>query len=97
MLTVNSLCPQGLLEETFETLRSYVINHQAPGSFLTNILSDSLMEAVLSANPDSRFEIPALCEYIFHHCPGDCWGSPQAVEGWINTPNTNYQRLRLVE
>jgi len=97
MLTANSLCPQGLLEETFEALRGYVINHRAPGFLLTTVLSNNLMEAVLSANPDARFEIPALCEYIFHHCPGDCWGSPQAVERWISVPNTNRQRLRLVE
>lgn len=97
MLTVNSMCPQGLLVDTFEALRRYVVNHRAPGVFLTAVLSNNLIEAVLSANSESRFMIPQLCEYIFHHCPGNCWGDPEAVEEWISVPNTNHQLLRLVE
>lgn len=96
MLSVNSQCPQGLPEETFEALRNYVVNHRAPGGFLTAVLSNDLMEAVLRSNPDSRFAIPKLCEYIYDHCPGDCWGSAEAVEKWISVPNTNHQRLRIV-
>jgi len=96
MLSVNSKCPQGISLETFEALKNYAVNHRAPGGFLTAILSNDLMEAVLMANLDDRFSIPQICEYIFHHCPGNCWGTPEAVEKWISAPNRNRQVLRLV-
>ena len=97
MLSIYSQCPQGIESETYEALKDYVLNHRDPGGFLTAVFSNDLMEAVLRGNPDSRFALPQICEYIFHHCPGECWGDSEAVEKWISVPNANHQRLRLVE
>jgi hypothetical protein len=83
-------------QETFDALQNYVLNHRAPGSFLTALLSNDLMETVLRAGLDSRHSIPLIFEYIFHHCPGACWGSPEAVTRWISVPNANRQTLHLV-
>ena len=97
MLSVYSQCPQGIELETFEALKDYVLNHRAPGGFLTAVFSNNLMEAVFRANLDARFALPQICEYIFNHCPSACRGSREAVEAWVSVPNTNHQRLRLVE
>ena len=96
MLSIYSQCPQGIELETFEALKNYVLNHRAPGGFLTAVFSNDLMEAVLMAGPDSRFALSQICEYIFHHCPSACRGSAEAVEAWASVPNKNQQALYLV-
>lgn len=85
MLTDNA----GIPFETFHSLREYVINHRAPGGFLTAVLSNSLMDAVLRANCECLEALPEICNYIYTELPGDCWGSSEAVENWISVPNTN--------
>jgi len=96
MLTANSQCPQGIPQETFKALQNYVVNHRAPGGFLAALLSNNLMETVLMSNLDNRQSIPLIFEYVLHHCPGNCWGSPEAVEKWVSVPNRNKFALHLV-
>lgn len=85
-----------LPSETFEALRNYVENHRAPGGFLRAVLSNDLMEAVAQANCESLDALPEICGYVFSELPGDCWGSPEAVEAWVSVPNGNRHPLHLV-
>ena len=96
MLTANSQCPQGFPQETFEALRNYVMNHRDPGGFLTAVLSNDLMETVLRSSLDCRHSIPQIFEYIFRHCPGNCWGNAEAVKAWVSVPNQNRQHLSIL-
>lgn len=66
-----------------DAMDRYVNDHIPPGGFLTAVLSNDLKMAVAQADVFNRKMIPEIVEYCYNEIPSSCWGSPEAVEAWI--------------
>lgn len=59
-------------------------NHGVPvGGFLSAVLANDLMLAVGRADDTNVRILKEICEYVFNFLPRQCYGSREAVEGWI--------------
>lgn len=69
---------------TREALEYYVNEGLRPGNFLYAVLCNDLREAVAYADPYNYRNIGDIVNYIYHHLPSECWGSPKKVQAWLN-------------
>lgn len=63
-------------------LLSYIEDRQPTGDFLRSLLSDSLFECVLRADPVTVRHIPTVVRWVFNFAPAACWGSSAKVSAW---------------
>lgn len=63
-------------------LERYLNHGIMPGSFLTAVLENKLMESYRAADDDSLRQIPSLIKYLYNHFPMAAWGSPERVAAW---------------
>lgn len=54
-----------------------------PGHFLTAVLENNMMEAMGRADEMSRAGLYSICQYLYNHAPGSCYGSPERVQRWM--------------
>jgi hypothetical protein len=52
------------------------------GAFVSAVLRNDLRTAVATAEPASLAALGEIVRYVYHHCPGICWGSTRAVSEW---------------
>ncbi len=69
--------------ECREALIRYIEHGIKPGSFLTAILCNDLLSAVGHADSVNKSRIPEYVKYLFNEVPGNCWGSPEAMQTWM--------------
>jgi hypothetical protein len=79
-------------------LSRYVEHHMPTGGFLRAVLSNDLFRAFALADEGNRIELFNICNYIYNEIPGNCWGSPEKVNRWIEigrpSGETNLEQLR---
>ena len=68
----------------FNGLIAYVEDGIPTGHFLHAVLCNDLFEAMGRADMDSRVVLHEICEYVWNHLPGNCWGSAAKVTAWID-------------
>lgn len=73
-----------LPEGCHEGLIRYVVYGICPGNFLTAVLSNDLKEAFARADQDNKAAMAAWVGFLYNHCPGSCWGSPEKMKSWID-------------
>lgn len=67
----------------------------ATGSFLRAVLENNLIDAVKRADETSLASLRSLVFTIDEHLPQAAYGSPAAVEAWLNmTPEQRLPHLR---
>jgi hypothetical protein len=71
------------LKEAVSKIDAYKKSKLAPGGFLTAILQNDLMNAILRADNDSRKIIVEITEYCWETLPHNSWGSPEKVEEYL--------------
>ena len=64
-------------------LTRYLLNGIPPGSFLTAVLSNDLMEALGHADYENQTALPAYGTFLYNYAPRNCKGSPEAVREWL--------------
>ena len=64
-------------------LKRYIDNGIPPGSFLTAVLSNDLMEAFGCADYINRHRLFDIVSFLYGSAPAGCWGSPERVASWI--------------
>ncbi len=69
--------------ELVESLRRYVEKRVPTGGFLRAVLSNDLTGAMMRADSVNRFRMYEIVMYIFNELPGKSWGSPEAVDKWL--------------
>lgn len=74
------------LNQSYQKLDTYKKSKLSPGSFLTAILENDLIGAVLKADNDSKKIIPEITKYCWDNFPHNIWGSPEAVETHLSDP-----------
>jgi len=59
------------------------INHGIlPGSFLTAVLENNLMEAVGRADSTNSMRLKDYAQFLYNGAPADCHGSKEKVAAW---------------
>jgi hypothetical protein len=69
-------------EHLREGLRRYVETGGGVGNFLTSMIENDLIEAVLKADENSLAGIRDLCIWLYNEAPQQCWGSKQKRLDW---------------
>jgi len=67
----------------------YVEKGYLPGGFLTGVLRNDLMLAVLRADQQSLKALPEIMRYIWNHIPAACWGSEKKMSEWLDKKQDN--------
>jgi len=62
----------------------YIEHGILPGSFLTAVLENNLIEAVGRADSVNVHELPAYVGYLYNEAPADCYGSKELVSAWVS-------------
>jgi len=66
-----------------EALDAYAQHKRPVGGFLTALLENNLMEAVVRADHANRLALPSYAAYIRNEMPHNCHGSPAIVAAWL--------------
>lgn len=67
-----------------EGLERYVEHHIKPGRFLRAVLENDFMLAVGYADTINRECFAQWAETLRWELPGESWGSPEKVQGWLD-------------
>jgi hypothetical protein len=66
-----------------ESFRHYIEQGVPPGSFMSALLSNDLRETFGRADEINCREIRHYVTWLYNQAPHQCWGSPEAVEAWV--------------
>jgi len=65
------------------SMRRYIENGIAPGSFLMAVLANDLRRAVECADATNTQRLPDYVRFLYSCAPINCWGGPAEVAAWI--------------
>lgn len=65
-------------------IRDYLERGILPGSFLTAVFSNNLVEAASCADEINLRNLPAYAAYLQSKMPIGSWGSTEKVYGWAD-------------
>lgn len=66
----------------YSSLRSYIDRGVPVGHFLTELLSNRLVQAFGRADDSNREVMFQYAQFLYNEAPRRCWGSPEAVRIW---------------
>lgn len=64
-------------------IRRYIDQGIVPGEFLCAVIQNDLRETVGRADEENMGNLPAYVAYFYNEAPSLCWGSPKAMQEWI--------------
>jgi len=70
-------------EDLYGALERYLNNGIMPGSFLTAVLENNLMEAFGRADHMNEANMKNIVGYIYNHLPSNAWGSKERVQDYL--------------
>ena len=73
----------GIPERMRSGITLYINNGIRPGRFLTAVICNNLKEAVMYADDENIRNLPAYVNFFYNHTPGDCWGSEEKMQIWL--------------
>ena len=62
--------------------RRYVEEGVGLGRFGEAVFCNCLVEAFGAADEINRVRMFDIVKWVYNEAPGECWGSPEAVEAW---------------
>jgi hypothetical protein len=74
-------------EYMHEALYRYFSKRIRTGDFLFAVLGNDLLGAVRNADDENMWLLPVYTAWLYNRAPGDGWGSPGAVERWLDREN----------
>ena len=63
-------------------MRLYVEFGIMPGSFLTAVLENNLVEAFACADEENIHRMFDYASFLYNEMPRNAWGSPKTVQDW---------------
>lgn len=69
-------------------LRRYTEKHEPVGDFLTAVICNDLREACGHADDTNLHNLPAFIAYLYNEALGNCWGSRERMQAWLDGPST---------
>ena len=79
---IAALAPQA--EHLAGGLERYFNHRIRTGGFLEAVLKNDLHEAFARASPESVRALPAVVAWLHEFAPRPAFGSPEAVEAWLD-------------
>jgi len=76
-------------EHTKYQIDQYVKNYIPPGGFVTAVLSNNLIDTISKADDINLHCLRDITLYVYNNIPSICWGSPEIVKLWLETPQRN--------
>lgn len=70
-----------------DSIRRYVQDRIPPGGFLTAVLENDFVGALLHADPTNRKLLHDYAMFINWEIPTDCWGSKEIVRNYLKEEN----------
>ncbi len=68
----------------------YLVAGRRPGDFLQAVIRNDLREAVCRADDENQTLLLAWVHLLYMHAPTGSWGSPAALEEWIERRGACY-------
>lgn len=68
-----------------DAMRRYVEHGIQPGSFLTAVLSNDLIDAMRRADDVNLHALPAYGRFLINEAPCGCFGSPETFQAWCKS------------
>lgn len=65
-----------------------------PGGFLNSVLENNLRDSIARCDSQNVKKIAKIVRFIYHNCPGNCWGNQNSVKTWAEMDDE--VRLSLV-
>ena len=87
----------GVPEFTMDRLKMYIEKKRAPGGFLTAVLENKLHESLAKADSGNLKAIKEIASWIYWHAPGNCWGSPEEVDEWLDGGENNCSQCLVAQ
>lgn len=72
----------GLPEIYREGIRLYIEEGILPGSFLTAVLRNDLMESLARCSGPME-DVKTVVRWLYNEAPSTCWGSERSVKEWV--------------
>lgn len=72
-------------EDWFGALERYLNMGIMPGSFMTAVLENNLVEAFSRADIMNSANLKNIIGYVYNHLPSNSWGSPQRVHDYLES------------
>lgn len=72
-------------EDLYGALERYLNHGIMPGSFLTAVLENNLMEAFGRADISNSSNMKNIVGYIYNHLPSNSWGSAEKVKSYLKS------------
>ena len=70
--------------QMMDAINRYIENRLYPGSFLAAVICNDLVGACQCADDENLVNLPAFTSYFYNEAPGNCWGSAEIMDAWIN-------------
>lgn len=70
-------------DDLYGALERYLNHGIMPGSFLTAVLENNLMESFGRADMSNSANLKNIVGYIYHHLPSNSWGSREKVSEYL--------------
>ncbi len=74
----------GVPDHMIDAFEFYVFHRIEPGSFLTAVLENNLMEAIGRADHINIMHLKEIASFVYNCIPASCHGSPQKVSNWLH-------------
>jgi len=66
-------------------VKLYLEKGIAPGRFMTAVICNDLKNAFGQADKINRERLFDIVTFFYNYVPGNAWGSPEKMKGWIAT------------
>lgn len=73
----------GIPEHMRTGVALYIVHGTPPGSFLTAVLSNDLMEAMGRADDVNLRSLPAYGRFLYNEAPSACFRSAECMKTWV--------------
>lgn len=83
-----------LPEHMRDSMKRWIQFGISPGSFGLAILRNNLTESFLMADAINRQRMVDWVKFLVYHMPAGAWGSPDAVDCWIDNGGLNGNRKK---
>lgn len=72
-------------DDWYGALERYLNQGIMPGSFMTAVLENNLMEAFGRANHMNEANMKNIVGYVYNHIPSNAWGSVERVRDYVKS------------
>lgn len=72
-------------DDLYGALERYLNHGIMPGSFMTAVLENNLMEAFGRADICNEANMKNIVGYMYNNIPSNTWGSPERVKDYLKS------------